>query len=162
MIRSLVLGCGAVVVFLVGAGEVPNQVRLPVSTVVAGAVVTQSFGCTAVVIEPVDPSCPTHHTHSGIDLAAPAGTEVHAATSGLVSTGFDAAGAGNFVEVWYDGHVRVLYCHLSAFAVRTGEGVVAGQLIGYVGATGLATGPHVHLQVDVDGVPVDPVTYLGS
>jgi len=46
--------------------------------------------------------------------------------------------------------------------VRSGDAVVAGQVIGYVGATGLATGPHVHLQVDVDDVPVDPALFLAS
>jgi murein DD-endopeptidase MepM/ murein hydrolase activator NlpD len=160
MIRALAIAGGAVALFLVGATQVPSQVRLPVSTVVAGAVVTQPFGCTPLELEPFDPYCPSHHTHTGIDLAAPLGTEVHSATSGTALTGFDEAGAGNFVEVVFDAHVRVLYCHLSAFAVRSGDGVVAGQVIGYVGATGLATGPHVHLQVDVDGVPVDPALFL--
>ncbi len=162
MIRALAIAGGAVAVFLVGATQVPSQVRLPVSTVVAGAVVTQPFGCTPLELEPFDPSCPSHHTHTGIDLAAPQGTEVHAATSGTALTGFDAAGAGNFVDVVFDAHVRVLYCHLSTFAVRSGDAVVAGQVIGYVGATGLATGPHVHLQVDVDDVPVDPALFLAS
>lgn len=160
--RAIAMAGGAVAVFLIGATQVPSQMRLPVSTVVVGAVITQPFGCTPLLLEPIDLSCPSHHTHTGIDLAAPLGTEVHAATSGTVSTGWDPAGAGNFVEVWFDGHVRLLYCHLSAFAVRTGDVVVAGQVVGYVGATGLATGPHVHLQVDVDGVPVDPARFLGS
>jgi murein DD-endopeptidase MepM/ murein hydrolase activator NlpD len=115
-----------------------------------------------LTLEPFDASCPSHHTHTGIDLAAPQGTEVRAATTGAVRTGFDAAGAGNFVEVVFDAHVRVLYCHLEAFAVRSGEVVTAGQVIGFVGATGLATGPHVHLQVDIDGVPVDPALFLAS
>ena len=162
MIRLIGVAAAAVAVFLVGATQVPSEVRLPVSAVVPGAVVTQPFGCTPLELEPVDPSCPSHHTHTGIDLAAPLGTEVHAATSGTAATGFDPAGAGNFVAVWFGAHVRVLYCHLSAFAVSPGELVVAGQVIGYVGETGLATGPHVHLQVDVDGVPVDPAVFLAS
>lgn len=162
MIRLLAWAGGVIAVFLVGATQVPSHAKLPVSTVVVGAVVSQPFGCTALQLEPFDLSCPSHHTHTGIDLAAPLGTEVHAATSGTVATGYDPAAAGNFVEVWMDGHVRVLYCHLSAFAVRTGDVVVAGQLVGYVGATGLATGPHVHFQVDIDGVPVDPAAFLAS
>jgi murein DD-endopeptidase MepM/ murein hydrolase activator NlpD len=55
---------------------------------------------------------------------------------------------------------RVVYCHLSVRRVADGESVSAGDLIGLVGATGLATGPHVHLQVDVDGLPVDPEVFL--
>jgi murein DD-endopeptidase MepM/ murein hydrolase activator NlpD len=66
------------------------------------------------------------------------------------------------VKVIVDGHTFVLYCHLSEFRVVTGSQVAPGQLIGLVGATGLATGPHVHLQVDIDGVPVDPAAYLPS
>ena len=162
MIRILALAGGAIAVFLVGATQVPSHAKLPVSTVVVGAVVSQPFGCTSLTLEPFDPSCPSHHTHTGIDLAAPLGTDVHAATAGTAQTGFDPAGAGNFVAVWFDAHVRIVYCHLSAFAVRSGDVVVAGQVIGYLGATGLATGPHVHLQVDVDKVPVDPVVFLSS
>jgi murein DD-endopeptidase MepM/ murein hydrolase activator NlpD len=56
----------------------------------------------------------------------------------------------------------VIYCHLSAFRVASGQQVSPGEVIGLVGATGLATGPHVHLQIDIDGVPVDPASFLGS
>lgn len=161
MTRLLGAVAGAVVVFLAGATQVPSQVRLPVAAVVPGASVTQPFGCTALELEPVDVSCSTRHTHTGIDLAAPEGEDVHTATSGRAVTGHDPLGAGNFVAVVVDPHTRVLYCHLQAFAVRTGDAVAAGQVIGFVGSTGLATGPHVHLQVDVDGVPVDPSKFLG-
>ena len=162
MIRVLAVAAGAVAVFLIGATQVQSQVRLPVATVVVGAVVTQPFGCTSLTLEPFDAACPSHHTHTGIDLAAPQGTDVHSATSGTAVTGFDPAGAGNYVDVFVDAHVRVLYCHLSAFAVQTGNLVSPGEVLGYVGATGLATGPHVHLQVDIDGVPVDPAVFLSS
>jgi murein DD-endopeptidase MepM/ murein hydrolase activator NlpD len=162
MTRVVAVAAGVLGVFLAGATQVPSHVRLPVATVVPGAVVTQPFGCTSLELEPFDASCPTHHTHTGIDLAAAAGTDVHAATGGRALTGYDPLGAGNFVAVVADSHVRILYCHLQGFAVRSGDRVEAGQVLGWVGATGLATGPHVHLQVDVDGVPVDPAIYLGS
>ena len=161
MTRLLALAAGSAAVFLVGATQVPSHVRLPVAAVVAGAVVTQPFGCTTLQLEPFDATCPTRHTHTGIDLAAPEGEDVRSATAGMALTGYDALGAGNFVAIVVDAHVRVLYCHLQGFAVRSGEHVTAGEVIGYVGATGLATGPHVHLQVDVDGVPVDPAKFLG-
>jgi murein DD-endopeptidase MepM/ murein hydrolase activator NlpD len=162
MIRILVLGSLAVVTWLVAATQVQGQVRLPVSEVVVGATVTQPFGCTRLVLEPFDPNCPSRHFHTGIDLAAPEGTAVFSATGGTATTGYDAAGAGNFVSVSVDLHVRIVYCHLSAFRVESGQRVTPGQLLGLVGSTGLATGPHVHLQVDVDGIPVDPAGYLGS
>ena len=71
-------------------------------------------------------------------------------------------GAGNYVVVVVDEHVRVIYCHLSEFQVGAGDAVAPGQVIGLVGATGLATGPLVHLQVNVDGLAIDPDVFLGS
>jgi murein DD-endopeptidase MepM/ murein hydrolase activator NlpD len=160
--RLLAILTSSLVVWLVAATQVPSHIRLPLVAVVAGAVITQPFGCTALELEPFDPSCPTRHIHTGIDLAAARGTGVYSATEGVAVTGFDADGAGNFVKVAVGEHVRILYCHLSAFRVSTGDAVAPGQLIGLVGATGLATGPHVHLQVNVDGEPVDPAWFLSS
>jgi murein DD-endopeptidase MepM/ murein hydrolase activator NlpD len=160
--RLLAILASGLAIWLVTATQVPTHIRLPLASVILGAVVTQPFGCTSLVLEPFDPSCPSRHTHTGIDLAARLGAEVFSATAGTAITGYDAGGAGNFVKVVVDDHVRVLYCHLSAFRVATGDAVTTGQLIGLVGATGLATGPHVHLQVDIDGEPVDPAWYLGS
>ncbi|HET9780622.1 MAG TPA: M23 family metallopeptidase [Candidatus Dormibacteraeota bacterium] len=162
MIRVLGLAGLALATWLVAATQVPTHVRLPVAAVVAGATVTQGFGCTTLELEPFDPNCPSRHFHTGIDLAAPEGNDVYSATDGTVTTGYEPLGAGNFVAVRVDSHVRIVYCHLSAFRVTAGQTVSAGQLIGLVGSTGLATGPHVHLQVDVDGFPVDPATFLAS
>jgi murein DD-endopeptidase MepM/ murein hydrolase activator NlpD len=161
MIRLLLVAALALVTWLVAATQVPGHVRLPVAAVVAGAVVSQPFGCTYVDLEPYDPNCPSRHFHTGIDLAAREGTDVRSATDGTATTGYDPLGAGNFVSVRVDAHVRIVYCHLSEFRVTSGQEVSAGQLLGLVGATGLATGPHVHLQVDVDGAPVDPASFLG-
>jgi murein DD-endopeptidase MepM/ murein hydrolase activator NlpD len=160
--RLVAIATGALVLTLVAATQVPSHLRLPVSAVVLGARVTQPFGCTSLELEPFDPSCPTRHIHTGIDLAAPLGTEVYSATAGTAVVGFDPAGAGDYVKVVVDQHVRVLYGHLSAFRVESGDAVAAGQLVGLVGATGLATGPHVHLQVNIDRVPVDPAWFLSS
>jgi murein DD-endopeptidase MepM/ murein hydrolase activator NlpD len=140
----------------------PRDVRLPLDGVVVGSVITQKFGCTSFELEPFDPFCPGHHIHTGIDLAAPTGTPVVSATAGTARTGFDPAAAGMFVEVFVDAHVRILYCHLSAFLVRSGESVSPGQVIGLVGMTGRATGPHVHFEIQVDGRSVDPAVWLAS
>ena len=158
--RLLAAGAGAVAIWLIAATQVPNHERSPVQAVVVGAVVSQQFGCTNLELEPFDPICPQHRIHTGIDLAAPPGTVVHSATTGAAFIGYDPSGAGLYIEVIVDSRVRVLYCHLSAFRVRSGVPVTPGQVIGLVGATGSATGPHVHLQVNVDGRPVDPVSYL--
>ncbi len=160
--RLLVVGAGAIVVWLVAATQVPNHVRLPVEMVVVGARVSQPFGCTNLVLEPFDLACPGHHVHTGIDLAAPAGAEVRSATGGTAFAGYDPAGAGRYVAVVVDDRVRIMYCHLSAFRVQSGDQVMPGQVIGLVGSSGLSTGPHVHLQVDVAGTPVDPALFLAS
>jgi murein DD-endopeptidase MepM/ murein hydrolase activator NlpD len=144
------------------ASQVPSHVKLSLEGVVEGAVVSQPFGCTRLVLEPFDPFCPGKHVHTGIDLAAPVGREVHSATSGIAKLGLDPNGAGLYVVVTVDSHVRIYYCHLSAFGVLGGVAVQPGQIIGLVGSTGLATGPHVHFEVQVDGTPVDPVQWLNS
>lgn len=159
-LRALAIVAGVAVAFSVGASRVPNQVRLSVFAVVPGATITQPFGCTTLELEPFAAWCPTHHFHSGIDLGAPTGTAVYSATAGTASIGSDPYGAGNFVVIRVDQRVRILYCHLSSFKVSSGAQVEPGQLIGTVGATGLATGPHVHLEVQLDGLPIDPAVWL--
>ena len=162
MMRPVAIASVAIVTWLVAATQVPSHERLPIASVVIGATVTQPFGCTSLELEPFDSDCPTRHFHTGIDLAARIGTDVYSATAGNAHVGYDPAGAGNYVEVVMDPHVRILYCHLSEVRISSGQEVTPGQLIGLVGATGLATGPHVHLQVEVDGTPVDPATFLVS
>jgi murein DD-endopeptidase MepM/ murein hydrolase activator NlpD len=80
----------------------------------------------------------------------------------LAFVAFDPGGAGLYVVVDVSSHVRVFYCHLSVTAVAGVERVEPGEVIGEVGATGLATGPHLHFEVQVDGHPVDPVVWLAS
>ncbi|HXJ47907.1 MAG TPA: M23 family metallopeptidase [Candidatus Acidoferrum sp.] len=162
-LRIAGIAAGALVVWLVVAGQISGQhVRLPVEGVVVGAKVSQPFGCTSLELEPFDPFCPGSHIHTGIDLAAPTGTAIHSATAGIARIGLDPNGAGNYVVVEVGSHARVFYCHLSEFRVRSGEAVSPGQVIGLVGATGLATGPHVHFEVQVEGTSVDPVAWLAS
>jgi murein DD-endopeptidase MepM/ murein hydrolase activator NlpD len=162
VLRIVGMLAGAAVVWLVVAGHVPSHVRLPVEAVVVGATLSQPFGCTTLELEPFDPFCPGRHVHTGIDLAASTGTEVHSATAGIARIGMDPNGAGNYVVVDFDAHTRIYYCHLSQFRVYSGESVSPDFVIGLVGATGLATGPHVHFEVQVDGTSVDPVAWLAS
>lgn len=162
LVRAAAVVSCAGLVWVVVAGQMPSHERLPLAAVVVGAVITQPFGCTSLELEPFDPFCPGRHIHTGIDLAARTGTEVHAAAAGTAHVSFDPGGAGLYVVVNLDAHVRVLYCHLSATRVAEGESVDPGQVIGLVGATGLATGPHVHFEVQVDGTSVDPAKWLLS
>jgi murein DD-endopeptidase MepM/ murein hydrolase activator NlpD len=150
----------AALVWSVAGSQVPSHARLPLSSVVRGAVISLPFGCTSFALEPYDPFCPGRHIHTGIDLAAATGTAVYSATTGTVRVGFDPNGAGRYVVVVVDAHARVFYCHLSAVAVANGEVVSAGNVVGAIGQTGLATGPHLHLEVQVDGRSVDPAGWL--
>jgi murein DD-endopeptidase MepM/ murein hydrolase activator NlpD len=104
---------------------------------------------------------PVLHTvraHLGIDYAAPAGTPVWAAASGVITHRGDGGGAGNLVMIRHDGGIETAYMHLSKFAdgQKAGQRVAAKTVIGYVGATGLATGPHLHFGVKQNGEFIDP------
>ena len=99
--------------------------------------------------------------HPGVDYPAPAGTPVAAAGRGLVVfAGWDASGYGNLVVVEHPLGVRSMYAHLSSIDVRSGQRVAAGSRVGLVGATGFATGPHLHFELRLRGAAVDPLTAL--
>jgi murein DD-endopeptidase MepM/ murein hydrolase activator NlpD len=98
--------------------------------------------------------------HSGLDIDAPMGTPVRAAADGAVSDASMGAGYGREVVLDHGHEVESIYGHLSAIAVVPGQHVTRGQVIGYVGQTGRATGPHLHYEVRVHGVPVNPHKYL--
>lgn len=129
---------------------------------VATATMTQPFGCTTVVQEPWSPECPTDlpRFHSGIDLAAAEGTQVFAAESGWASLAYNPGGYGRFVVITHGARLSTLYGHLQSALVGAGEWVRAGQPIGLMGSTGNSTGPHLHFEVRLGGVPVDPVPYV--
>jgi murein DD-endopeptidase MepM/ murein hydrolase activator NlpD len=152
----------AALIWVAGASKVPSHEKLALTAIVPGAVMTQPFGCSDLLLEPFDPYCPSRHIHTGVDLAAPSGTAVRAAAGGVATIGFDPAGAGLYVAVAVDSRVRVLYCHLSAALVSPGREVVAGELIGKVGSSGLSTGAHLHFEVQVNGRAVDPAVWLVS
>jgi murein DD-endopeptidase MepM/ murein hydrolase activator NlpD len=98
--------------------------------------------------------------HSGIDIEAAYGTPVRATADGEVNDAPMGAGYGRVVVLNHGHDVMTLYGHLSAVAVLPGQHVTLGQVIGYVGQTGRATGPHLHYEVRVHNVPVNPHKYL--
>ncbi len=98
--------------------------------------------------------------HNGIDIGVPTGTPVAAAASGTVIVASYQGNCGNMVAIDHHGGLSTLYCHLSQMFVGVGQQVQRGQAIGAAGATGDATGPHVHFQVMINGHPVDPMSYL--
>ena len=98
--------------------------------------------------------------HEGIDIAAPTGTPIAAAAAGTVIYAGWMGGYGNLVVIDHGGGLATAYGHQSSIATGVGAQVSQGQTIGYVGSTGHSTGPHVHFEVRVNGVPVDPLGYL--
>jgi murein DD-endopeptidase MepM/ murein hydrolase activator NlpD len=100
-----------------------------------------------------------HRAHLGTDFGAPSGTPVKATADGTVVSASHDGGYGNMVTLRHHGGYTTRYAHLSRFAtgIRPGRPVQEGQVIGYVGATGLATGPHLHYELRKDGKPLDPI-----
>jgi murein DD-endopeptidase MepM/ murein hydrolase activator NlpD len=121
--------------------------------------ITQPFGPTNVLLEPT--VGPFAHFHTGIDLAAPLGTPVLAAAGGIVvAVAHTGIGYGNYVMIAHGGGVITLYAHLLETDVNVGDKVTRGEKIGREGSTGLSTGPHVHFEVRVNDLLVDPMRYL--
>jgi murein DD-endopeptidase MepM/ murein hydrolase activator NlpD len=96
--------------------------------------------------------------HAGLDLAAAAGTPIVAAADGRVVRAGWTGGYGQAVEIAHAGAIETLYGHMSRIAAYSGEVVRRGEVIGYVGSTGLSTGPHLHFQVMKNGRPVNPLS----
>ncbi|HEV7465098.1 MAG TPA: M23 family metallopeptidase [Candidatus Dormibacteraeota bacterium] len=133
------------------------------------APVSQGFGPTDLGIEPPISYQGTFypHFHTGIDLAAPSGTPLHAAADGVVliaAASADATGRlvgyGNYVVVGHAAGFLTLYGHMSDVAVHGGDRVRQGEVIGYEGSTGNSTGPHVHFEIRKDGTLLDPAPFL--
>ncbi|MEI7841663.1 MAG: peptidoglycan DD-metalloendopeptidase family protein [Gallionellaceae bacterium] len=97
--------------------------------------------------------------HKGVDYAAPTGTKVKVTADGTVALIGKQSGYGNVVMVNHQGHYTTVYGHLSRFAagLRVGQRVSQGEIIAYVGMTGLATGPHLHYEFKIDGTQRDPL-----
>ncbi len=98
--------------------------------------------------------------HNGVDLAAPTGTPVYATADGLVSRANWFSSYGKYISIEHGGQIQTRFAHLSRIAVRNGQSVKKGDLIGFVGSTGRSTGPHLHYEVRVSGRPVNPLQYM--
>lgn len=98
--------------------------------------------------------------HSGIDLAAPTGTPVYATADGIIGRADWFSSYGLFISIDHGASMETRYAHLSRLAVAAGDNVKKGDLIGYVGSTGRSTGPHLHYEVRIDGLAVNPIPYM--
>ena len=126
---------------------------VPSSTPVAGPV-SSGFGFRS------DPFTGRAALHAGLDFPAPVGTPIKSAAGGVVIASEFNASYGNMVMVDHGNGLVTRYGHASRVMVRQGDLVRRGQLIAEVGSTGRSTGPHLHFEVHVDGVPQDPAKFL--
>ena len=99
--------------------------------------------------------------HQGVDLSAPAGTPIYAARGGQVSAATYGSAAGYYVRINHMDGFSSIYMHMTHYVVSAGQNVTAGQLIGYVGQTGVATGNHLHFGISYNGAYVNPANYIG-
>ena len=147
--------------FAQGGGELmnPDSTRTPTGTLqwplpVAGTITSQ-FG------HRVDPITGEVSSHTGTDIACAEGTPILAAADGIVTgaNGLDSWGGsyGYYIQIDHGGGLETLYAHCSSICVTTGQQVQAGQVIGYVGHTGRATGSHLHFEVRANGNRVNPL-----
>ena len=151
--------------FAQGGGELmnPDSTRTPTGTLqwplpVAGTITSQ-FG------HRIDPITGEVSSHTGTDIACAEGTPILAAADGTVTVAnsLDSWGGsyGYYIQIDHGGGLETLYAHCSSICVTTDQQVQAGQVIGYVGHTGRATGNHLHLEVHVNGSRTDAMRYFG-
>ena len=98
--------------------------------------------------------------HQGIDLAAPAGTPIYATRTGVVTIATYSNSAGWYVSINHGDGYSSIYMHMTSYVVSSGQAVSAGQLIGYVGSTGISTGPHLHFGIAKNGRYVNPAGFI--
>ncbi len=128
-----------------GVGERRGQMMMPV----AGRQ-TSGYGAR------FHPILQMMRMHKGIDIGAPYGTPIHAAIDGIVAFAGRSAGYGNFVKLTHGSGLATGYGHMSRIAVNPGTRVAQGQIIGYVGSTGMSTGPHLHYELWRNGIAINP------
>ncbi|HKM91313.1 MAG TPA: M23 family metallopeptidase [Candidatus Acidoferrales bacterium] len=115
---------------------------------------------TATFGQRLDPFSGEGAFHSGLDISAPYGTEVRASADGVVMDVGLRTGLGRAITVDHGFGIETVYGHLSGFGTEPGRRVKRGEVIGYVGDSGRATGPHLHFEVHVYGTPVNPFKFL--
>lgn len=130
-------------------GNAPGKLTFPTK-----GILTSGFG------NRISPISGTMRFHGGIDIGSDSGTPVVAAASGEVVQAGYMGGYGYLVIIYHGGGFSTVYGHLSKFAVSTGQKVQRNKIIGYVGSTGYATGPHLHFEVRVNGALQNPFNFF--
>jgi murein DD-endopeptidase MepM/ murein hydrolase activator NlpD len=131
-------------------------VSIPSRMPLDGAALTSSFGMRT------HPVLGGRRAHKGIDLSSPTGTPIYATADGVVTRADWFSSYGLFISLDHGAALETRYGHLSRLNVAEGQEVKKGDLIGYVGSTGRSTGPHLHYEVRIAGMAVNPVPYMQS
>lgn len=122
---------------------------------VSGYTITSAFGNRTA------PTKGASTNHQGVDMACPSGTPIYATRAGTVTkASYQAGGAGFYVSINHGDGFASIYMHMTRYVVSNGQQVSQGQLIGYVGSTGVSTGPHLHFGISYGGTYVNPMAYL--
>lgn len=122
---------------------------------VSGYTITSPFGYRKA------PTAGASTYHQGIDMACDSGTPIYATRSGTITkASYQAGGAGYYVSINHGDGFGSIYMHMTRYVVSAGQSVSQGQLIGYVGSTGISTGPHLHFGISYGGTYVNPMAYL--
>jgi murein DD-endopeptidase MepM/ murein hydrolase activator NlpD len=147
----------------VKAGGGNGVFEWPIPTCGFGCI-TQGFGCSSFYLEVYEPSCPyPHKIHSGIDIAAPYGTDIVAADTGVAYLYPGSVGYGNLLVIIHGNGYSTYYGHLSRYApgLYSGQVVPRGTTVAFEGSTGWSTGPHLHFEIRLGGVYKNPCIWLG-
>ncbi|MBA4161214.1 MAG: M23 family peptidase [Novosphingobium sp.] len=132
----------------------PAKVSIPSRNPLYGAALTSGFGMRT------HPVLGGRRGHKGVDLAMPTGTPIYATADGMISKAEWFSSYGLYIALEHGGNIQTRYGHLSRLNVAAGQQVRKGDLIGYVGSTGRSTGPHLHYEVRIGGLAVNPVPYM--
>ncbi|MBN9064306.1 MAG: M23 family metallopeptidase [Rhizobiales bacterium] len=132
----------------------PAMTAMPVARPTIGFRLASPFGFR------IHPIYHTQKLHAGLDMAAPLGTQIHAAGSGIVLSAGWAGGYGNMVQIDHGNGVISRYAHMSAIEVAQGQPIAVGGLVGLMGSTGASTGSHLHFETRLRGVPQNPACFL--
>ena len=137
-----------------GGTPAPQSVSIPSVQPVEGTHLTSEFGMRW------HPVLGGRRAHKGVDLAGPVGTPVHATADGIVGRADWFSGYGLYIQLEHGGALETRYGHMSRLNVEAGQLVHKGDVIGYIGSTGRTTGPHLHYEVRVAGLAVNPIPYM--
>ncbi|PKP64875.1 MAG: M23 family peptidase [Alphaproteobacteria bacterium HGW-Alphaproteobacteria-7] len=137
------------------SSPIPQRaISVPSRMPLEGAQLTSNYGMRT------HPVLGGRRNHTGIDLAAPTGTPIYATADGVIGRADWYSSYGLYISINHGASMETRYAHLSRLAVAAGDNVKKGDLIGYVGSTGRSTGPHLHYEVRVDGLAVNPIPYM--